>query len=93
MDINFIFYITMFLFVLLMFALVFVIVKGPTMIDRVIGANVIGTMVVSLIVLVGIILDKLDMYVDLALTYALLNFLTSLVAGRFLKHVVKKNDV
>lgn len=92
MDINFIFYLTMILMVLLMFAVIFAIIKGPTMIDRVLAANVIGTMVVSLIVLVGVVLEKLDMYIDLALTYALLNFLTSLVAGRFLKHVAKANN-
>ena len=91
MDINFVFYITMICLILLMFVVVFAILRGPTMIDRVLAVNIIGTKAVSLLVLVGVILDKIDMYIDLALTYALLNFLSSLVAGRFIKHVVKKD--
>ena len=91
MDINYIFYVTMCCLILLMFVVIFAVLRGPTMIDRVLAINIIGTKVVSLLVLIGILLGKLDMYIDLALTYALLNFLSSLVAGRFLKHVMKKD--
>ena len=91
MDINYIFYLTMISLILFMFIVIFAILRGPTMIDRVLAVNIIGTKAVSLLVLIGIILGKIDMYIDLALTYALLNFLSSLVAGRFLKHVMKNN--
>ncbi len=90
MDILNVFYIVAICLVLLMFLVIYRLIKGPTMIDRVLNANIIGTKAVSLLILVGVILGKIDMYVDLALTYALLNFLSSLVAGRFLKHSVRR---
>lgn len=90
MDILNVFFIVAICLVLLMFLVIYRLIKGPTMIDRVLNANIIGTKAVSLLILVGVILGKIDMYVDLALTYALLNFLSSLVAGRFLKHSVRR---
>ncbi len=90
MDLLTIFGIATICLVLLMFPVLYRLIKGPTMIDRILSANIIGTKAVSLLILVGLLLGKLDMYVDLAITYALLNFLASLVAGRFMKHSMKR---
>ncbi|MGI6680927.1 MAG: monovalent cation/H+ antiporter complex subunit F [Bdellovibrionota bacterium] len=89
MVINFAFYIAMICLVSLMLVVIYAVLRGPTMIDRVLATNIIGTKAVSLLVLIGVVLGKLDMYIDLALTYALLNFLTLLAVGRFLKHATK----
>ena len=70
MDINFIFYVTMCCLILLMFVVIFAVLRGPTMIDRVLAINIIGTKVVSLLVLIGILLGKLDMYIDLEYRYS-----------------------
>ncbi len=90
MDLMILFQIFAILLVVLMLLVIYQIIKGPTQIDRVVVANIIGTKAVSLLIIVGIVSKKLGMFVDLALTYALLNFLASLVAGRFLKHVNRK---
>ncbi len=57
---------------------------GPTTLDRLVGMNAIGTKTVVLIVFIGLIFDRLDMFVDIALAYAMLNFITVLAASRYL---------
>lgn len=62
-------------------------VRGPSVLDRVLGVNVIGAKTTVLIVLIGTILGRVDMFVDIALAYALLNFIASLAAARlFQRH-------
>ena len=67
----------------LMVPIMYRVAKGPTAIDRLVGVNVIGTKTTILIIIFGTVLDNVDMFVDIALTYALLNFITSLAAARF----------
>lgn len=58
-------------------------VFGPTILDRLIGVNAIGSKTVILLLLIGLIYDRLDMFVDIALAYALLNFVAVLAASRY----------
>ena len=58
--------------------------KGPTAIDRILGVNVIGTKTAVLLVIIGSIFGQIEMFVDFALAYALLNFIGALAASRFL---------
>ena len=53
-------------------------VAGPTILDRIIGANAIGSKTVVLLILVGLIYQRVDMFVDIALAYAMLNFIAVL---------------
>ncbi len=58
------------------------VVVGPTTHDRVIAVNVIGTSIVMVLALIAAGLDRPE-YLDIAIVYALLNFVLSLVVGRF----------
>jgi multicomponent Na+:H+ antiporter subunit F len=69
----------------LMLPLLYRAVVGPTVIDRLIGVNLIGTKSTILLLFVGMFFQRLDMFIDLALTYALLNFLGSVAAARLLE--------
>ncbi|MDA3972166.1 MAG: monovalent cation/H+ antiporter complex subunit F [Desulfobulbaceae bacterium] len=68
---------------LLMFIPLYRVVQGPTVISRILGVNVIGTKTTILVIIIGTIYTKVEMFVDIAITYALLNFITSLAAARF----------
>ncbi|MEM8953522.1 MAG: monovalent cation/H+ antiporter complex subunit F [Verrucomicrobiota bacterium] len=57
---------------------------GPTAIDRIVAINVIGTKTAVLLVIIGSIFGQVEMFVDFALAYALLNFIGSLAAARYL---------
>jgi multicomponent Na+:H+ antiporter subunit F len=56
---------------------------GPTVIDRVLGVNLIGTKTTIMIIIIGTLYQRVEMFVDIALAYALLNFIASLAAARF----------
>ncbi len=56
---------------------------GPTVLDRLIGVNAIGSKTVILLLLIGLIYERVDMFVDIAMAYALLNFVAVLAASRY----------
>ena len=60
------------------------VLRGPTVFDRMLGVSVIGTKTVILICLVGFIYDRVDMFVDIALAYAMLNFIGAVVVAKYL---------
>lgn len=69
---------------ILMIPAILRIVLGPSILDRIVGANVIGTMATVLLVIIGIVFEKVDMFIDFALAYALLNFTGAIAAARYL---------
>jgi multicomponent Na+:H+ antiporter subunit F len=58
-------------------------VWGPTVFDRVIGAGFVGTKTAILLLLIGFIYRRIDMFVDLALVYSILNFISTLIVSRY----------
>lgn len=56
---------------------------GPTVLDRLIGSNAIGTKTVVLLLIIGYLYGRVEMFVDIALAYALLNFITVLAASKY----------
>jgi multicomponent Na+:H+ antiporter subunit F len=58
------------------------VVVGPTTPDRVVAVNVVGTSAVVVIALVGAALGEPG-FLDVALVYALLNFLLSVGLSKF----------
>ncbi|MCK5837737.1 MAG: pH regulation protein F [Desulfobacula sp.] len=56
---------------------------GPTVLDRLIGVNAIGSKTVVLLLLIGFLYERIDMFVDIALAYAFLNFVAVLAASRY----------
>ena len=72
---------------MLMVPILYRIVVGPTAIDRIVAVNVIGTKTTVLLIIIGMLFQRVEMFVDFALTYALLNFIGSLAAARFFDRV------
>jgi multicomponent Na+:H+ antiporter subunit F len=56
--------------------------RGPTTHDRVVAVNATGTTTVIIISLVAVILDE-PVFLDIAIVYALLNFLMSIAISKF----------
>jgi len=67
---------------LFMFLPLYRVLRGPTNISRILGVNVIGTKTTVLIIIIGTIYNRVEMFVDIAIAYALLNFIVSLAASR-----------
>ena len=60
-------------------------VRGTSVFDRLLAASAVGTNAIALLAVTGFIFDRPDMFVNLALTYALLNFIGAVVAGKYLE--------
>ena len=68
---------------LLMLVSLYRAVAGPTVLDRLIGSNAIGTKTVVLLLVIGFLYGRVEMFVDIALAYAFLNFIAVLAASRY----------
>jgi multicomponent Na+:H+ antiporter subunit F len=61
------------------------VIIGPTIFDRVVALNGIGTLVPVLMVMTGMVYGRIDMFVDLALAIYLLNLFTTLLIARYVR--------
>lgn len=69
----------------LTFAYVYRLAAGPTVFDRLLGVSGLGTKTTLVLLLVGLVYGRLDMFVDISVAYALLSFVGSLAAARYLE--------
>ncbi|SEH55210.1 multisubunit sodium/proton antiporter, MrpF subunit [Halopenitus malekzadehii] len=69
-------------FVVLALGMLYRAVVGPTMQDRVLAVNVLGTNTVVILALLGAALDE-PTFLDIAIVYALLNFLMAIAVSKF----------
>lgn len=60
-------------------------VAGPTAYDRILAMNAIGTKAALLIAMLGFITQRPD-FLDIALAYAILNFLGTIAILKFIRH-------
>lgn len=65
-------------------------VKGPTPGDRLIAINVIGTKTIILILIISFIIHE-TYFIDVALVYALISFIASIVIVNYVKKWGGKN--
>lgn len=61
------------------------VIVGPTVFDRFLAASMSGTTAAFALAMVGFWFGRLDMFIDLLLAYALLNFVGLIVAARMLE--------
>ncbi|MDJ1434007.1 cation:proton antiporter [Halostagnicola sp. A-GB9-2] len=80
--INDIFLVAAALFVVLAIAMFYRAVAGPTTQDRLLAVNVLGTNTVVILALLAAGLDQ-PWFLDVALIYALLNFLMAIAISKF----------
>ena len=58
---------------------------GPTLYDRVLALNAVGTLAVLMISVVGFLFGRPD-FLDIALLYALLNFIGTIAILKFFRY-------
>ena len=66
------------------------VVQGPTLLDRIMAVNVIGTKTIVVLALIGFIRGRPSMYLDIALAYALINFITTVAVLRYLEALSRR---
>ena len=63
-------------------------IAGPTIFDRVVALNGMGTLIPVLMVLIGLRYGREDMFVDMALALFLLNLFMTLLIARYVRDKV-----
>ena len=58
---------------------------GPTLYDRILAVNTFGTKTVLLIAVFGLVSGRFD-FIDIALVYALINFISIVAVLRFFEY-------
>jgi multicomponent Na+:H+ antiporter subunit F len=71
-------------------AVVYRVIVGPTLMDRIMSVNVIGTKTIVLLVLIGFIYARPSMFLDIALAYALINFIATIAVLRYLEALARR---
>ena len=60
------------------------VIKGPTAPDRIVGLDTINTIVIVSMVIFGLATNSI-IYIDVAIVYALLSFITTLFVAKYLE--------
>lgn len=59
--------------------------RGPTVYDRILAVNMVGTLAVVLIAVLGFLMGRPE-WLDIALLYALINFLGTIAVSKFVRY-------
>jgi len=61
------------------------VVRGPTVFDRVLAGNSVGSLAILLLAVVGFLTNRPE-FLDIGLTYGLLNIIGTLAVLKFFRH-------
>lgn len=61
------------------------VIRGPTIFDRVVALNGLGTLVPVMLVMIGLLYERVEMFVDVALALFLLNLFTTLLIAHHVR--------
>lgn len=66
-------------------------VRGPRITDRIVACNMMGTITICIIAILGTLMDQSWLY-DICLIYAMISFLAVVVLSRIFTGVYRKNQ-
>ena len=59
------------------------VLRGPTVFDRLTGLGLIGTKTVALLVVLGVLTRREEVFVDITLSYSLISFIGALALAKY----------
>jgi multicomponent Na+:H+ antiporter subunit F len=81
---NFFLYLGMGLFILVFFCL-YRGLFGPGVLNRIAGICAIGTKTLVILLIMGFVYHRVEMFVDISMVYALLNFIGTITVAKYLE--------
>ena len=70
---------------ILVFLVLYRVVFGPGVFNRIATLSVIGTKTLIILLIIGFLYNRVDMFVDISMVYALLNLIGTLAASKYLE--------
>ena len=71
----------------LVFLVLYRVVFGPGVFNRIVALSAIGTKTLIILLIIGFLYNRVDMFVDISMVYALLNLIGTLAASKYLETV------
>jgi multicomponent Na+:H+ antiporter subunit F len=59
------------------------VVFGPGILNRIVALNIVGTKTTASILLIGFLFGRVEFFIDIALVYALINFIGTLAFSKY----------
>lgn len=69
----------------LVFLALYRVVFGPGVFNRVAAISAIGTKTLVILLIFGLLYQRVDMFIDISMVYALLNFIGCIAAAKYLE--------
>lgn len=69
--------------VIIIFAMLYRVIIGPSIYDRINALLVIGADIILLLIVIGFYLGRVGMYIDISIAYGVLSFLILVVLARY----------
>ena len=70
---------------LLVLLVLYRVVFGPGIFNRIAALSAIGTKTLIILLIIGYLYDRVDMFIDISMVYALLNFIGTLAVSKYLE--------
>lgn len=67
--------------------------SGPTLFDRLLGASAVGTKTITMVLLMGFLFKRVDMFIDISIGYAILNFVGTLAMAKYFRRNPNEADL
>ena len=61
------------------------VMQGPTLFDRLLGASAVGSKTITMVLLLGYLFNRVDMFIDISMGYAILNFVGVVAMAKYFK--------
>jgi multicomponent Na+:H+ antiporter subunit F len=69
----------------LVFFVLYRVVYGPGVFNRVAAISAVGTKTLVLLLIFGFLYNRVEMFIDISMVYALLNFIGCIAAAKYLE--------
>lgn len=69
----------------LVFFVLYRVVYGPGVFNRIAALSAIGTKTLIILLIIGFLYNRVEMFIDISLVYALLNLIGTLAAAKYLE--------
>ncbi|HPQ44935.1 MAG TPA: monovalent cation/H+ antiporter complex subunit F [Syntrophales bacterium] len=70
---------------LLVFLALYRAIFGPGVFNRIAAISAIGTKTLIILLILGYVYNRVDMFIDISMVYALLNFIGCIAAAKYLE--------
>ncbi|MBW2544751.1 MAG: pH regulation protein F [Deltaproteobacteria bacterium] len=70
---------------LLVFLVLYRVIFGPGVFNRIAAVSAIGTKSLIILLIFGYIYNRVEMFIDISMVYALLNFIGCIAAAKYLE--------